>query len=473
MTRRTILLVLGIAAAVGLGALALQPGDGDPPESSGPAPTDTASPPSPTGIQKLDHLIFIVQENRSFDHYFGTFPGADGLPTDAQGRVDVCVPNPYLGGCSPVYHTTAQRAIGGPHDWKASDIDIAGGAMDGFIRSMPDLRNKCWTDPQTPGCAPMLGPEMQPDVVSYHTDATIPNYWTYAQRFVLQDRMFAPTDSWTLPAHLFLMSGWSAVCSDPSDVQTCRSNVDLKPDDEAWNYGEDPIYGWTDVTRLLDDADVSWGFYVGGGTCWDPPCDQPQGPNTAPTRNVLPGFVASSGSGLSDNIQGWDAFTRAAEQGRLPSVSWIVPGGGNGEHPNVGRATIRAGQAHVTRMINAVMSGSDWGSSAIFLTWDDWGGFYDHVEPPVVDVNGYGLRVPAMVISPYAKSGYIDHQTLSFDAYLKFIEDRFLDSERLPGKPSEPRPTIREDLPILGDLSGAFDFTQDPLPPLVLDPSPI
>jgi phospholipase C len=323
------------------------------------------------------------------------------------------------------------------------------------------------------GCGPYVGPQGQPDVVSYHDARTIPNYWTYARRYVLQERMFAPADSWTLPAHLYLMSGWSAVCSDPHDVATCRSNVDLKEPGEAWHYRQDPIYGWTDVTRLLDDAGVSWGFFIGRGTCWDPPCEPREGADTSPTRNPLPGFVASRASGLEDNLRGWGAFVHAAQDGTLPSVSWIVPGGGNGEHPNAGASTIRNGQAHVTRMINAVMRGPAWPSSAIFLTWDDWGGFYDHVVPPVVDVNGYGIRVPGLVISPYAKRGFIDHQTLSFDAYLKFIEDRFLGGERLPGTPAEPRPTVREDLAILGDLRRSFDFTRDPRPPLILDPTPV
>jgi phospholipase C len=126
-------------------------------------------------------------------------------------------------------------------------------------------------------------------------------------------------------------------------------------------------------------------------------------------------------------------------------------------------------------LINAVMRGPDWNSSAIFLSWDDWGGFYDHVPPPTVDGNGYGLRVPAIVISPYARRGFIDHETLSHDAFLKFIEDVFLGGARLdPKKDGRPdqRPDVREDAAVLGDLSRDFDFTQAPRPPLVLPLNP-
>jgi phospholipase C len=131
--------------------------------------------------------------------------------------------------------------------------------------------------------------------------------------------------------------------------------------------------------------------------------------------------------------------------------------------------------AYVTRLINSAMRGPDWDSTAIFLTWDDWGGFYDHVPPTEVDKLGYGIRVPALVISPYARKGYVDHQTLSFDAYLKLIEDRFLGGERLdPDTLSRPdsRKVVREALDVLGDLAGSFDFTQEPRPPLILDPTP-
>ncbi len=133
------------------------------------------------------------------------------------------------------------------------------------------------------------------------------------------------------------------------------------------------------------------------------------------------------------------------------------------------------GQAYVTGLINAIMQGPDWSSTAIFLAWDDWGGFYDHIVPPHVDENGYGLRVPGLVISPYAKKGYIDHQTLSFDAYVKFIEDDFLGGQRIDprtdGRP-DPRPDVRENMPQLGNLLADFDFSQPPRPLMVLSTNP-
>jgi phospholipase C len=127
--------------------------------------------------------------------------------------------------------------------------------------------------------------------------------------------------------------------------------------------------------------------------------------------------------------------------------------------------------AYVSRIINAIMRSRDWNSTAIFLTWDDWGGFYDHVTPPVVDGYGYGFRVPGIVISPYARRRFIDHQRLSFDAFTKFIEDDFLGRGRLDprtdGRP-DPRPDVRENAPGLGNLVRDFNFSQRPRPPLIL-----
>jgi phospholipase C len=136
---------------------------------------------------------------------------------------------------------------------------------------------------------------------------------------------------------------------------------------------------------------------------------------------------------------------------------------------------VSTGQSYVTGLVNAVMRSPDWPSTAIFLAWDDWGGFYDHVVPPRVDANGYGLRVPAIVISPYARHHYIDHQTLSFDAYLKLIEDDFLRGQRLDpntdGRP-DPRPDVRENVAGLGNLIRDFNFSEKPRPPSLLPTHP-
>ncbi|HLL80080.1 MAG TPA: alkaline phosphatase family protein [Ktedonobacteraceae bacterium] len=186
----------------------------------------------------------------------------------------------------------------------------------------------------------------------------------------------------------------------------------------------------------------------------------------------MPYFDTVRQDGQLSNIRPIHQFYTAARTGSLPAVSWVTPAGPVSEHPP---ASVQAGQDYVTGLINTIMKGPDWKSTAIFLAWDDWGGFYDHVVPPTVDENGYGLRVPGLVISPYAKQGYIDHQTLSFDAYLKFIEDDFLNSQRLDpktdGRP-DPRPTVRENVSILGNLLSDFDFSQTPRQPVILPINP-
>jgi phospholipase C len=175
--------------------------------------------------------------------------------------------------------------------------------------------------------------------------------------------------------------------------------------------------------------------------------------------NPLPWFDTVRQDGRLGNIAPLRKFCAAARAGRLPAVSWVVPSQRVSEHPP---GLVSVGEAYVTSLVNAVMRSPNWKSTAIFVTWDDWGGFYDHVVPPHVDVNGYGLRVPALVISPYARKSYIDHQVLSFDAYLKFIEDDFLGGQRLDpktdGRP-DPRPTVRENVPVLGSLVRDFDFS--------------
>jgi len=465
------------AAAVLVATLAGCTGGG----TTGGASTPGASSPgggvgAPQGIDKLDHLIFIVQENRSFDQYFGTYPGANGIPTDPDGSFSVCVPDKFQdGACMPPYVTSSDDQDGGPHTHEASLRDVDGGRMDGFIDALPPRPTKCWVDRTRPECGVQLGPDGQPDVMSTQPRAAIPNYWSYADHFVLQDRMFAPTDSWTLPSHLFLVSAWSAGCPDHNDPMSCRTDINLSDPSLRWDYGQRPIYAWTPVTWLLDKAGVSWRYYVGNDTCADPPCPSTgrEFYGTSYNRNPLPGFTtARLRDGYGQNVRPVNEFLAAAADGSLPAVSWIAPASNVSDHPG-GPSTIRTAMAYVTRLINAAMRGPDWGSTAIFLTWDDWGGFYDHVRPPRVDGMGYGLRVPGLVLSPYAKRGYIDDTALTFDSYLHLIEDRFLDGQRLDpktdGRP-DSRPTVRD--ATANPLTKAFDFSRRPRSPLLLDPWP-
>ena len=454
--------------------------------ASGESGSTTSSPagPSPSPgpeLTKLEqaqlhlkHLVFIVQENRSFDHYFGTFPGANGFPM-RNGKPSVCVPDPIAHACVRPYHSSEQLQEGGPHAQRHSELDVNGGRMDGFVRTVVDSPLYCADHRDASRCRDYLGPQGQPDVMSYHTAKEIPNYWRYARTFVLQDRMFAPADSWTLPAHLFLVSAWAARCSDAHDPMSCVSNLELVDQFHTMRSHEDvPIWAWTDITYLLWEQGVEWGYYVGDDTCFFDPCPDQGQRRTVSQQNPLPWFTTIRETGQMDRIQDHAKFYKAAANGTLPSVSWVMPYNGVGEHPASG-APIWRGQAHVTHVVNALMKGPDWNETAVFLTWDDWGGFYDHVRPPRVDLNGYGIRVPGLLISPWARAGLIDSQTLSFDAYLKLIEDLFLDSERLnPATLSRPdsRPTVREKASILGDLLKEFDFGQEPLPPLVLDPTP-
>ncbi|HEY8017920.1 MAG TPA: alkaline phosphatase family protein [Actinomycetota bacterium] len=428
------------------------------------------------GIGNIDHVVVIVQENRSFDHYFGTFPGADGIPRLADGRFAPCIPDPASKRCRRPFRDTNLFDAGGPHNTRASKIAVDGGRMDGFVRALREIGNSCGGNPDRYQCVEARpGPSGTPDVMGIHARAEIPNYWTYAERYVLQDRMFAPSDSWTLPSHLYLVSAWSAICTAPRDGRTCRSELETPVSWWTQPASAPAPYGWADITWLLDERGVSWAYYVGANSCLDWPCRATKDKDsTNPLFNPLPGFQTVRRHRSMGKIRPHEDYFAAAAAGTLPSVSWLVPTAGRTEHPpdNIGN-----GQAWVTRAVNAVMSGPEEQRlhTAIFLVWDDWGGFYDHVQPIRIDENGYGIRVPGIMISPFAKGGTIDSQTLSFDAYLKLIEDRFLGGQRLDGKNlgwPDARPTVRENARRLGDLGLEFDWYAEPIPPLILDPTP-
>ena len=429
------------------------------------------------GIHKIQHVVIIMQENRSFDSYFGTYPGADGIPMK-NGVPTVCVPDPKTKQCVKPYHDPSVINTGGGHGLGAALTDLDGGKMDGFVEVQQYAVQTYCQHNDDPNCVQgMMG--QQPDVMGYHDRSQILNYWAYADNFVLQDHMFEPIASWSMPVHLWMVSEWSAKCTS-HDPMSCTTELD-KPDSIVLGVKpyKTPVFSWTDLTYLLYKNNVSWTYYVAPGT--QPDCEndeavacppKPQSNVTPEIWNPLPYFDTVHQDEQLNDIQQLSNFYTAAKNGTLANVVWIVPNDKTSEHPP---ASITVGQTYVTGLINAIMQGPDWSSTAIFLAWDDWGGFYDHVVPPHVDDNGFGFRVPALVISPYAKKGFIDHQTLSFDSYVKFIEDDFLSSQRIDpqtdGRP-DSRPTVRENNPAVGGLAQDFDFNQVPRQPLILNPKP-
>jgi phospholipase C len=445
-----------------------------------------------TGIHKIRHIVIIMQENRSFDSYFGTYPGADGIPGLAGNPGTLpCVPvsrrgvrasrfGRRHGRCQRPYHDRQDQNRGGPHATGSAIHDINGGLMNGFIQAAVHAQRNCAAS-FNPNCGAVTG--AKPDVMGYHDGKDIPNYWTYARDFVLQDHMFQSDLSWSLPAHLYMVSEWSAACAN-GDPMSCHNEINHPQNPPNFGKGarrssQPPDYAWTDLTWLLHKYHVSWRYYVLKGP--EPDCELNnaiacapihQGAKTPGIWNPLPYFEDVHQDGQLNDIQSLSRFYASAHSGNLPAVSWIVPNGHVSEHPP---GLVSAGQTYVTGLINTIMKSPDWNSTAIFLAWDDWGGFYDSVVPPRVDQNGYGLRVPGLVISPYARKGFIDHQTLSFDAYVKFIEDDFLHGQRLnpatDGRP-DPRPDVRENAPQLGNLIRDFNFHQKPRAPLILSVHP-
>ncbi len=414
-----------------------------------------AAPPVATPIE---YVIIIMVEQGSFDHYFGTYPHANGIPF-SNGAPTVCVEDPVLKECVVPYHNTATAlpsTSGGPLGSKNAEADIDDGAMDGFI-STAEKNSQAWKagtcgDPNMNTC--------NINVMGYHTNAEVPAYWSYANKYVLQDNMFMSTLSYGLAAHMMLVSGWSANCTS-HNVASCASYMDW------WPIPTSTINAWTDITWLLHKYGVSWGYYQFTPATGVPACGQSvDRAYTLYNLSPLPCFDTVQQDGELGNIQPITNFISQAASGTLPSVSWLAPNYADGDHRGY---SLQGAETWVSEMVDDVMNGPDWSSSAIFITWADFGGYYDHVPPPPpVDSLGYGLRVPGLLISPYAKPGYIDHQTLSTDAYLKFIEDNFLGGQRLDPATDgrwDPRPTVRENAAILGDLMNDFDFSQPPRAP--------
>ena len=389
------------------------------------------------GLDKIKHFVFIMQENRSFDHYFGTYPGANGIPPG------VTLKDPKDGTMVAPFHDTGDINRGGPHDWDNAQGSINKGKMDGFV-----IESYKAINPNGIFANPAVAEGKNPkDVMGYHDYHEIPNYWDYAQLYVLQDAMFESVASYSLPAHLYMLAAQSGGYYS------------------GLGQAQPTTYNFPEITELLTSGKINWKYYVTAGSEPDTEdahvvgsqSEEEQAPNKYSLWNPLPAFPA-----VQDNpterarLQGTAQFYTDAQAGTLPEVSWVIPSGAVSEHPP---CSVKAGMVYVTGLVNAVMQGPDWDSTAIFISWDDWGGFYDHVAPPQIDEMGLGIRVPGLVISPYAKQSYIDHNTYSFESWLKIVEERF------NVHPMTARDTQAK------DMIDAFDFTQKPRAPVILSPT--
>jgi phospholipase C len=363
----------------------------------------------------IKHFVFLMQENHSFDNYFGTRPGVDGIPRGVcmpitPGRSKPCVKPFHIGdrGVSDLEHTEA-----------AFRAQYNNGKMDGFVYG-----------------ASRRGQDGDL-TMGYYDDRDLPFYWNIADEYVIFDRFFSSASSGSVRNHMYRVAGHPGALKGESI----------------------PSDGWGNIPTIFDrleQAGVSWKFYVQN---YDP---------TITFRNRAPGDADRGAQAiwvpllsyaryvddpkLSRHIVDLDEYYTDLANGTLPAVAYIAPSGAS-EHPP---GNIQSGQTFVRSLLVALMRSKHWSHSAFLWSYDDWGGWYDHVKPPRVDEYGYGFRVPALLVSAYAKRGHVDSTTLDFTSPLKFIQHNW----NLP-------PLASRDARANNFLS-AFDFSNPPRRPVLL-----
>lgn len=380
------------------------------PERVSSADTETATP--------IKHFLFLMQENHSFDNYFGTYPGADGIPDAVCMPVDPALPD---GQCVASSHVGNRAVVDLPHSRNTHLAQYNDGAMDGFVSGVGGLPTG----------------EL---AMAYYDDRDLPWYWNIADSYVLFDRFFSSSAGGSVANHMYWVAGQPGTDGESDAV---------------------PTTGWGDeiptIFDRLAEAGISWKFYI---------------QNYDPTVNVRAERVGDKGAqvvwapllamdrflddpALSRNIVDMEQYALDLENDTLPSVAFLVPSGAS-EHPP---GSVQAGEAFVRTLVNNLMRSASWESSAFLWSYDDWGGFYDHVPPPSVDSFGYGFRVPALLVSPYARKGYVDSTVLDFTSGLKFIEENW-GVEPLASRDADA-----------SSIVSAFDFDSPPREPVLLPAS--
>jgi phospholipase C len=383
----------------------------------------THTAPQPPYIK---HLVIVIQENRSFDNLFATYPGADGATT---GQT-------HDGQTVPLKKASLKDVVDLDHQWVTFLTEYDGGKMDGF-----DLIHF-----HSPGQPPAgLFP------YRYVDPSKIQPYWTMAQRYVLADHMFERQSSGSFVGHQELIAAGTPIqpgeslvdeptnmpwgCDAPPGTKTSM----LTSEQYLRNKGPFPCLDYKTLRDSLDAKSVSWKYYAprfsfqSGGWLWSP-FDAIRAVRYGPEWQT--------------NVSSPETnFFADLSANKLAAVTWIVPDKHNSDHPGSGS---NHGPSWVAQVVNAIGQSREWKSTAIVVIWDDWGGWYDHVPPPQLDYQGLGFRVPMIVISPYVPRGYISHTEYEFGSIARFIEDNW-------GLKGLGRSDVRATS--IGDV---FDFTKPP-----------
>lgn len=376
-----------------------------------------ATPP-PVGMAKIKHVVVIMQENRSFDNLFYGFPGADSATSGMDNGTSIPLQPIPLEPMQDLDHT--HRGW-----WK----DWDNGQMDNFLHGQE------FTIPNEP--------------YSYVPQSDIEPYWTLAQNYTLGDRMFQSNTGPSFPAHQYMIAGQSDDADEnPTDINTegCDSTpgttVKLLGPNGTDLPGPFPCFDYQTIADLLDAKGITWRYYAIGsgsklfGYLWS-------------AFDAIK-HIRYSGDWTNNVISPNTQVLTDIRNGQLAQVTWITPAGEYSDHP--GAALTAEGPDWVASITNEIGASQFWDSTVIFIAWDDWGGFYDHVPPPQVDSMGLGFRVPVIVVSPYAKQGYISHVTHEASGFLKYTEEVF-------NLPSLGTRDINAD-----DFNDCFDYTQTPQP---------
>ncbi len=395
---------------------------------------------SRTTASPIKHVVLIVQENRTFNDFFATFPGADGTTTGKAEPSAACgIKSEKTIALTKMSLVT--RLHGNPHDlnhgYKGYDTARNGGKMDGF-----DAVN---FESGSPEC-------------TYPYQYTDPNeikpYWDIAEQYTLAEHMFTTQGSSSFTAHQALIAGDSVIgdgealvdlpsqspwgCNAPHGTRTSlitKENV-FKP-----GQGPFPCLSYPTLRDRLDAKRVTWRYYV------PPICCTANG-------KLLNAFDAIKA--VREGPQWSDGHIAMPQQkifgdltnGTLQAVSWVIPDQNDSDHPGTSSDT---GPSWVASLVNAIGESAYWNSTAIVIVWDDWGGLYDNLNPPQLGYGGLGLRVPAIVVSPYAKPGHISKTQYEFGSILKYIDENW-----------SLKPLGRTDRRATS-IADCFDYTKAPI----------